>query len=261
MTTLLQRGRRGETLTGLDIIDMHGHLGRYQFAIPDLSPAGLVAAMDRIGVRTIVCSHMSCMQGDFRRGNRQVLEAMRAYPGRLKGYVTLWPSDQQQVAAEMHRCLKDGFVGLKLHSINGFPYTDAAYGPALAMADERRMPVLLHTWGGGEVISQVRTLAAEYPEIALLLAHAGADKPGVYVSLAREFESVYLDPCMSAAPRGLIARLVAEAGAEKVVWGSDAVFLNMAQQIGRVLGADIPDQDKSKLLSENAKRLLGRVRG
>ncbi|KKK49641.1 hypothetical protein LCGC14_3133040, partial [marine sediment metagenome] len=55
-------------------------------------------------------------------------------------------------------------------------------------------------------------------------------------------------------------QLVAEAGAENVVWGSDAIFLSQAQQIGRVIGARISDEDKKTVLSGNARRLLGRIR-
>jgi predicted TIM-barrel fold metal-dependent hydrolase len=54
--------------------------------------------------------------------------------------------------------------------------------------------------------------------------------------------------------------MVASAGADRVVWGSDAAFLSMTQQIGRVLAADIPDPDKVKILSTNARGLLERVR-
>ena len=39
MSTLLDRARRGETIADLDIVDIHGHLGRYQYAVADDSPS------------------------------------------------------------------------------------------------------------------------------------------------------------------------------------------------------------------------------
>jgi hypothetical protein len=261
MSSLLDRARRGETLTGLDIIDMHGHLGRYQFAVADDSPASLVATMDRIGVRTIVCSHLNCLRGNTQRGNDEVLAAMRAYPGRIEGYVSIWPSGAEQVEAEVRRRLGEGFVGIKIHNINQFSYTDDAYAPAMAIANERRLPVLLHTWGRDEEFDQVRELAGSWPEAHFLLAHAGAEKLERYVEAAGEFENVQLDTSFSLAPRGVVERLVAEAGAENVVWGSDATFLSMTQQIGRVVGAKISEEDKRKLLSLNARKLLDGIRG
>ena len=259
MTSLLERGRRGETLADLDVIDMHGHLGRVGFAVPDQSAEGLVAVMDRIGVKSILCSHVRCMFGRVDVGNRAVLEAMRAAPGRILGYVIVWPAEGDRVRAETARCIDDGFTGIKLHNSNGFPYTEPAYEPALEIANDRRLPVLLHTWGTDEMFSQVRTIAEKFPRLNLLLAHAGSSRVEEYVKIARELENVYLDICMSATPRGLVERLFAEAGHDKVVWGSDATFLNMAHQIGKVLGARLSDEDKRKLLSANARRILEQV--
>ena len=260
MTTLLDRARSGESLADLDITDMHGHLGRWHFAIPDLSPSGLVAAMDRIGVSRILVSHTACISGDVSRGNDVVAAALREHPGRIEGYVALFPANGDFSAAETARCLDAGFIGVKLHNSNGFPYTDPAYAPALALANERRLPVLLHTWGKAEEFRAVRTLTDRYADIVWLLAHSGCTSADEYGRIARECPNVYLDLAYSAAPRGLVGELVASAGAEKVVWGSDAIFLCMSQQIGRVLGADISDDAKLKILSGNARGVLDRVR-
>ena len=238
---------------------MHGHLGRCRFAIPDISIDSIVQTMDKIGVESVVCSHMQVMSTDCAWGNRQILEAMRDHAGRVLGYVGLWPGPADEMQAEMKRCLDDGFVGLKLHNIHGLAYTDERYAVAMAMANERRLPVLLHTWGTNEIFCQVRKLAEKYRDAAFLLAHAGSSAEDEYVKIACEFENVYLDTAASAAPRGLIERLVSGAGAKKIVWGSDAYFLNMAQQIGKVLGAKISDDEKAHVLGHNAQHLLGRV--
>ncbi len=102
------------------------------------------------------------------------------------------------------------------------------------------------------MFSQVRTIAEKFPRLSLLLAHAGCSKVEEYVKIARELENVYPDLCMSATPRGLVERLFAEAGHDKIVWGFDATFINMAHQIGKVLGARLSEEDKRKLLSGNA---------
>jgi len=257
--TLLERARSGQPLADLNIIDMHGHLGRYYFAIPDISPDGLVAAMDCIGISKILCSHFSSISGECAMGNSDVLAAIRAWPGRIEGYITVWPSSAEDVAAETDRCLTAGFIGLKLHNNNEFPYTDPAYAPALARANERCMPVLLHTWGKEQEFQELRQLSQAYPDISILAAHAGSAREDDYARIARDCENVYLDTPASWAPRGLIDRLVEKAGAHRVVFGSDAVFLSMTQQIGRVLGACVSDEDKLAVLSKNAARILGRV--
>ncbi|HEX2952058.1 MAG TPA: amidohydrolase family protein, partial [Armatimonadota bacterium] len=146
MTTVLERGRNGEPLTSFPIIDMHGHLGRYAFCIPDLSVGSVIAAMDRIGIDQIFCSHIRCTSAEMARGNDELLAAMRAYPERILGYICLWPGDADAVQREVALRLSQGFLGIKLHNINGFPYTDSGYAPAFIAANERHLPVLFHTW-------------------------------------------------------------------------------------------------------------------
>lgn len=260
MTTLSERGRAGEALAEVGVICLHGHFGRYSHTIPDVSAAGLVRMMDRVGVKAIMLSHMQCMAWGVRQGNDEVLAAMRAYPGRLLGYVVLSPV-LEDVTAEMERCLAAGFQGLKLHNGNGFSYTHPAYAGALALASEHRLPVLFHTWGAAAEFAEVRKLAAAYPGANFIMAHAGTGGgEAECCRMAREFPNVYLDSCFSQGPRGLVARLVAGAGADKVLFASDCYFYSLTQQLGKVLGADLSDDVKRQLLAGNAARLLALVR-
>ena len=261
MSTLLQRGRNGESLADVGMIDIHGHLGRFSFCIPDLSSQGMVDVMDRLGVASTVCSSMQSMGTEVESGNREVARAMLGHPGRILGYAALWPGDPLKARDEARRCFDLGFVGLKLHNATGFTYTDPGFAMALALADESRRLVLLHTSGQDDEFAQVRLLAERYPQAAFVLGHAGAAGTECeYGRLAREFDNVHLDTCMSAPPRGIVERLVAAAGVDKILWGSDVLFLNQAHQLGKVLGARIPDEGKIRILATNARGILGRIR-
>jgi predicted TIM-barrel fold metal-dependent hydrolase len=262
VSELLRAGRAGERLAGLEITDLHAHLGVYPFTIPDLSVAGMIASMDRLGVARTVVSHMACMSADAERGNRELQVAVQAYPDRLLAYVFVWPFSREWVRDQAeHWLAQPGFVGVKIHDATGFPYTHASYEPLYALAQERRLPVLLHTWGAAEEFTQVRALAARYPEAAFLLAHSGSNNEPAYMEIARDHPHVYLDTTLSSARRGLLERLVEGAGADKVVWGSDVYFINQAQQLGRVLGAQLDDEIKARVLGGNAARILARIRG
>jgi hypothetical protein len=261
MSTLLERARRGEPLADVGIIDIHGHLGPTGCPQPIGTPAEMVAEMDRLAITAIAVSHARCIANGPERGNEEVLAAMRAHPGRILGYVIVHPSSPGHVESQMRKYVDEGFTGLKLHSAIGFPYTDEAYAPALALADERQMPVLLHTWGEAKTLLQCRELAERYPNAMLLLAHAGVENEAGYIELASDCENVMLELALSRGPYGLVDRLVAGVGADKVLWGSDCFFMGQAQQIGKVLGAKISDDDKAKLLSTNARRVLNRIVG
>jgi predicted TIM-barrel fold metal-dependent hydrolase len=215
--------------------------------------------MDRLGVHTILVSHMQCTSHRVQRGNDEVLAAMREFPGRVLGYVAVSPATGE-TDAEMARCLGLGFTGLKLHSYSGFSYTDPVYAGVLARANERRLPVLLHTWGTAADFAAVAELASRYPQTSILVAHAGAGNgEAECMRVVRDHANVYLDLALSIGPRGLVARFVDGVGADRVVYGSDCYCFSMTQQIGKVLGADIPDAAKRRILSLTAQRLLARV--
>lgn len=259
MSTFLQQGREGTTLTDVEIIDLHGHLGRFLFTVPDISAKGLIAVMDRIGVSKIVASAMLAWSADTEHGNEEIYKAMKDYPGRILGYVSIWPSDPDTVKRNVTHWLECGFTGLKLHNSNGFPYLDDAYLPAYGIAHERRMPMLFHTWGQTEELSIIGKIAEKYPDTSILLAHSGSCNEQGYIEIAQKHGNIYLDLAYSQAPRGLVKRFVEAVGADKITWGSDCYFFSMTQQIGKVLGSDISEEDKVHILSANAQRILNRI--
>lgn len=259
MSSLLDRGRNGETLDDVTIIDVHGHLGIISFDIPDISVESAIRVMDRLGVDKTIHSSMACMTADTERGNEKLFEAIQAYPDRILGYASFWPETAESVKTSAERWIEKGFVGFKMHNSNGFKYDDERYGLAYAIANERKLPVLFHTWGNSSSeIDRICELAQKYPDAALLLAHSGAEDEAPNVSAAREHENIYLDLAMSKSRYGRIERFVEQVGVEKVLFGSDVYFLNQAQQLGRVLGAQISDDDKKKILGGNAAAILAR---
>jgi predicted TIM-barrel fold metal-dependent hydrolase len=259
MKTLADYGRLGQALP-FQAIDVHGHLGRFGFAIPGADNDYLVGEMDRVGVGRILMSHTRCMSANTEYGNRVVAETMEALPGRVLGYLSAWPSDRETVAAAADRWLAHGFVGIKIHNATGFSYTIPDYEPLFERANERRLLVLLHTWAADRDFSDARKLAARWPGANFILAHAGCERVDEYIKVAREFPNVFLDTTLSRSPFGLIELMAGGAGAEKILWGSDSYFLSMSQQVGKVLGSRIPDDDKRKILRDNAARLLAMVR-
>jgi predicted TIM-barrel fold metal-dependent hydrolase len=89
------------------------------------------------------------------------------------------------------------------------------------------------------------------------MAHTGMVALAEYIKIGRELPNVFLEVCSSAYPYGQLDRLIAGAGVEKVVWGSDGNFISLTHQIGKVLGARCDDTVKRQVLSGNARRILG----
>ena len=239
------------------MIDMHAHYGKWAgFDVWGGEAEDLIEEMDRLGVETILVSHSTVSGWDVRWGNDDVLDAMRRYPGRILGYAACWPFNPDAGLDEVKRCIDAGMPGVKLHPYGTTAtYAEEAFAPIWSYANERALPVLLHTWGG---VEKLHPLIERYPRAQVLLGHSGAKEADAYVACARKFPNVWLELACSRAPYRIVEHFVSEVGAERVLFGTDAPWMSIQQQLGRVLFADIPDDAKRHILIENAQQLLGR---
>ena len=261
MTTLLEKGRLGESLAEYEIIDMHAHLMLGPVPWGEDSADHLVRAMDQSGVKTSVVSSLQCAGFRMEACNEVMRAALERHPDRLLGYVYVWPGDPDAVRAEVERRLaQPGFVGIKMLVLMGYDYLYPGYAPAFEIANERRMPVLLHTYGGQAGLDDVPALAERYPDVNFVLAHAGAQKVEHHIRIARQVEHAYLELCTSSATYRAVETLVENVPLERIVWGADDLPLNMSHQLGKVLGAEVPEEAKKQILSANARRLLAQTR-
>ena len=241
-----------------DIIDAHAHLGPdacSPFVTHDL--ARIVAGMDRLGTRLMCVSAIPALLGDATGGNRLVESAIRSHSDRFFGYMCADIGYPERVLPELEHYLATGFRGIKVWSYGarpGLPYDHANYAPVFAFAAAHRLPVLAHTWGGE--LAHLEPYAKLYPQVNWLLAHTASNLKPEYIRLGREYPNVYLELCFSSAPRGLVEELVTAGLEDKVIWGSDAIFMDAAQQVGRVVFACITTEQKAKILALNARRAL-----
>ena len=256
MKTLDQMARLGEKLQGTFIVDAHGHIGPWHaFPIPQQDAESMLRVMDAIGVSVSCLSGMPALSACFTQGNDMALEAASRHPTRFKVYAAVFPNHQDGGLPEVERCIKAGAAGIKVHSIHGKPYDHKDYHDAFAYANEHQLPVLAHTWGGRDVEVLMR-IAKSFPKASFICGHSGVLDVPAYCAAGREQPNLYLETCTSMTPRGLVETLCREAGPHKVLFGSDMVFISLAQQIGRVLFADLSEADKRLVLGENARRLF-----
>jgi hypothetical protein len=246
---LIDYARAGLRLD-LPVFDVHAHIGN--LIGEDTPPLDAqVAQMDRLGILAMAVSSEHALVGDIVRGNDEVAEAMRRFPGRILGYCHVSANYPDFLLPEVERCFRnDGFRGIKLYQV-GPEYDDPAYDPVWAFAEERGLPVLAHTWGGN--LTGFDRAADKHPGVPCLAAHAGSSfayKP--YIEAAKRVPNFYLDLTYSREHTNMIEHFVAELGAERVVWGSDAPLFSMPQQLCKVLFARISDEEKRKILYDNA---------
>ncbi len=252
-----QQGRSSDC----PVIDGHAHMGAWKgIYFPLAEPQQMIRRMDRAGVRMIVFSHHAAISSPDVM-NRLSVEAVRANPQRLRAYCVFHPVELGQAQLDSYDSFRDVYVGLKLHAdMHGVPYTDPRYAPAWEFADRRELPVLVHSWGtsSNDGTAVMRSIAERYPKVRLILGHSLHDRWSDAIAMARDFPRVCLDLCAVLDERtGVLERFVAEAGSDRVLFGTDIPWFDFHYYIAGVLAAGITEQDQRNILYRNAQALFG----
>jgi hypothetical protein len=152
------------------LYDAHTHIGRHDPDGYHQEPDELLDGLDPIGARAVTFP-MHEPDG-YPPANDQALEAAAAAPGRLVAFCRVDP--RADAVAEAQRCLDAGASGIKLHPrAEGFTLEEPAVEDLFALANERRLPILIHAGRGIPALGEdAVTLTRRYPDARLILAHA-----------------------------------------------------------------------------------------
>jgi predicted TIM-barrel fold metal-dependent hydrolase len=226
----------------------------------------LIRFMDRLGIERVMLSLGYPLLPDpspeqLREENDQVLKAIARYPDRTLGFVYLNPNQLEFSLSEFDRCVRDGpMVGVKLWVARrcNTPEVDPIVERAAAM----QAPVLQHAWfnlkgnlPGESTPNDLAELALRHPRAVFIDSHTGGDwEPGIRA--LRPAKNVATCVAGFDPTAGMVEMAVRELGAERVIFGSDAAGRSFASQLGKVMGANIPEADRRLILSENLRRLL-----
>jgi len=247
-------------------IDAHIHLdgqNRFNEGILDVADHYKVKklCLSALGMRwPREPSHEVCVEA-----NKATLGIMRRFPDRIIGFCYVNPMHGQLAVDELVRCINElGFGGLKLWV--AVHADDPRVFPVVEKAIDLRLTVLQHAWfnmlgpgcPGESTPTHVANLGRRYPEAKILMAHMGGDwERGI--KAIKHVPNVRTDVCGTDNYTGIVEMCVRELGVERVIFGTDCPGRSMASQIGKVLGADIPDADKERILGENMEKLLDRT--
>jgi uncharacterized protein len=242
------------------IIDMHGHMGTWAaIYFPRGEVEQMIGTMDECGVKLLVFSHHHALMAPD-RGNRPSIAAVRRFPDRLRAYCAINPNYPDQAEADIAAFDPQIFVGFKfLADYHRVPITDPRYRPALEYADQRRLLVLMHTWGGSSYdgAAQVRALAERYHNVTFLLGHSCHGDWDAAVALANEFPNLYLELTAVFDDRGALEKFAAEAGSHRMLFGTDLPWFDPHQAVGALLSAHLSDDEIHNICYRNAEALLG----
>ena len=213
--------RLRESVPDLAPLDAHTHIGSNDPDGFSCSSEQLLGALERIDARAFVFP-MHEPDG-YRAANDMVIEEAAASEGRLFPFCRLDPHTEDPLA-EAERALDRGARGIKLHPrAERFALDHRGLERALALADERRLPVLVHAGRGIPALGRhALEVTARHPGLRLILAHAGISDLSWIWREAPEHPNLFFDTSWWA-PADVQA-LIALVPPGQVLMASDAPY-------------------------------------
>jgi hypothetical protein len=183
-------------------------------------------------------------------------------------FCTVNPLLVSQPAQEFRKYIKMGAKGIKLYpSYNHFYPNESSIYPLYAMAQEHRLPVLIHTGSSVFKGSKIKyadpiyldDVASDFPDLLLLMAHSGR---GLWYQkaffLSRLHSNLYLE-ISGLPPKNLLNYFPdMEKEIDKFVYGSDWPGIKtISSNIEAIKKLPLAEESIRKVLYENAARVLG----
>jgi predicted TIM-barrel fold metal-dependent hydrolase len=156
-------------------------------------------------------------------------------------------------------------AGLKLHpSLSRVRVSDEAFRPALELAEELSLVVLVHCGRWAEIAGWAHALEAaeRHPRARWIFAHAGGDTPPNASNAAaavkqRGLTNVWFE-ISGLREYWVIERNVAVLGADRYLLGSDFPLAHPMMYLGAVRAMALTDEQRRAILGDNALEVLGR---
>ena len=234
----------------------------------DAPTQDLVQTLVEAGVDRFVFMPYAHRANMARSLNHWVANVETTFSPHAIGFGTFHPDDDEALPEIVDEAFKDlRLRGAKLHpQVGRFALDDPRLDPLYERAVAYEAILVVHAGRRPEATSQVgarvfRRLMRRYPELRVVVAHAGADEFEAFFDLCGLYDGVYLDTAMvfnkylgGPPPIGRVLEFQ-----DRVVYGSD--FPNIPYSLDAAIQAirnlRLGRALEEKLLCTNAARLLG----
>lgn len=227
--------------------------------------AGLIANVVQNGVRgKLLATHVD-----------EVYPVLQKHPDRFFGWCGINPLGGMETLRYIERAVtKLGFKGVHVYPHwFGVPINDRTYWPIYAKCCELGVPITLQVGrqsmrSGAKLCGRpgwLEDVAFDFPELKLIGLHIGVPWEDEMTACVRSHENVYI--IADAYPPWSWSAHFKEFidqkdwgntdGMDKVMWGTDWPVQTMTKSIAEVKALDISEPAKTKILGENAIKILG----
>jgi uncharacterized protein len=246
------------------IIDINACFGHWPYwDLPGRTPEYLITLMDRSGIDQAACMSLRGLFVSWRDGNTETLAEAQRFADRLFPMATISPflggNDD-----ELRRLVDAGMRGVRLYpSFHSYPLDSTFVDDICTAAAGCGIPVVIPTrpmmnWRFKPLsVEAVEIITARHPATAFLIS--GPNYLVEYQALIKLMHRcpnvTYEISCLQGFDS--VRKLVAEVGADRLLFGTGAVLNYPACNVGKLQGAKISSDQRTAIFSENAIRLLG----
>ena len=267
------------------IIDFHTHVFHEKIAARTVSALaasanltpysdgtadGLLASLKRAGASIAVNMPVLTKPTQFEVVTSFAKELnSRSYGNeRIISFGGIHPADED-IPGKVKRLFDEGFLGIKIHpDYQGAYIDDQAYVSIISEAKKYGLTVLTHSGVDAAYVGQpIRCTPRRVLNLLdkvggydkFVLAHIGANEDFSSVFELLCGEDVYFDTalCLRLVEKELFYKIVEKHGDDRILFGSDSPWRDTGEEVKILKSYNFGRETEEKILSENAKRLLG----
>jgi len=238
----------------------------------------LIASMDeaRVDLSVVLSigwvSHELCVET-----NDYILDSISRYPDRLIGFCSIQPKVGDTAITELERCAQAGArgIGEMRSDVQDFdladrtimkPIVDAAIKHDLLFLTHSSEPVGHQYIGKGSITPDLLySFILGFPDLKLVCAHWGGGLPfyALMPEVAKALTNVFFDTAATLwlyQPQ-IFPQVSDIIGSDKILFGTDYPLISQKRIIAQIQSSELAEEDKAKILGDNALKLLSKVGG
>ncbi|CAN5291083.1 hypothetical protein BH23BAC1_BH23BAC1_43360 [soil metagenome] len=256
-------------------VDVHAHIG---FNEGDTEK--LLDFANRLGIEKICISRpVTNFSGkepedpdQVIKNNNIIIEALKKYPDRFTGYLTLNPRYPKKSHEEFKRCVDNGLTDYKGYT--QVKINDPLYYTFIEKFIDHKMIIMMHAFcqlgmGGYRMKYDIGKdlhsstpedfveISKRYPEAIFQFAHIGGGGDWEYECKAlKDCPNVYVDTSGSNNEENIIDFAVKYLGEDRLLFATDNSFY---QGVGKIMTSNLSENQKRKIFSENYHHILKKL--
>lgn len=240
------------------IIDAHMHLGEDLIYNSNDSEEHILSYMNQFGIDGVILQP-GLKVHDWRKSCERIRDFAAANPERAWGVVSYTPhcTDEEYFDHVSWAVNELGFVALKLHPeayccASNAPQARKVYEAARTL----KVPLMIHTGNGvaSALPSLVIPMALEYPDLPIVLAHAGGGMFGAEALVAAQVcPNIYLET--SWCPIYVVKNMAQTLGCQRLMLGTDNPD-NVGVELAKHRALGLSEEDLSWCLGRTAEQVF-----